>query len=191
MLLCCFLPPAELRGRVPLGGELDEDAHSSSQRCGDPDGSGPVSQNQQELRWNPLAQDLHAHLREWDLIPTVHVMDPFKPWINVVQGGDAIISTTLSCTSFSSRWKLKLLCSIHVVVLSLSIWFMSFITSVCWDKAVKRVFEFLFLHTHALFYLHHTPSSSQVLPTLLEIKNNYNNPIKQWIFKWLIKLHNL
>lgn len=69
MLLCCFLAPAELRGRVPLGGEPDEDAHSSSQRCGDPDGSGPVSQNQQELRWNPLAQDLHAHLWEWDLTP--------------------------------------------------------------------------------------------------------------------------
>lgn len=59
-----ILPLAELRGGVPLGGEPDEDAHSSSQRCGDPDRLGPVPQNQPELRRNPLTEDLHAHLRE-------------------------------------------------------------------------------------------------------------------------------
>lgn len=37
--------PTELRGRVPLGGGPDEDAHSSGQRRGDPDRPGPVPQN--------------------------------------------------------------------------------------------------------------------------------------------------
>lgn len=93
--------PAELGGRVSLGGGPDEDAHSSSPRRGDPDGLGPVPQNNPELRRNPLAQDLHAHVRERDLTSAgsvhINVADLYQPWwMYVVQGGDVIISVTLS-----------------------------------------------------------------------------------------------
>lgn len=55
----------------------------------------------------------------WHCVTTV-----FKPWwINVVHGGDALISTTLTYTSFSSGWKRRMFRSIRFMVLSLDICF--------------------------------------------------------------------
>ena len=47
-----------------MGGGADEDAHGQGPRRGAPDRTGLLPPDHPELPRDPVAEDLHAHLRE-------------------------------------------------------------------------------------------------------------------------------
>jgi len=103
MTLCLLVVRTELRGRVPLGGGADEDAHGPGPRRGAPDGPGLLPADPPELRRDPVAQDLHAHLRERDLNNKKKEVEKEKAAFAM----GLPVRNTLSCQMKEIKWQKK------------------------------------------------------------------------------------